>query len=35
MQKQTVYLVRVARGFAYISASDGIPMPFFCSVKAL
>ena len=29
MQPQMVYLTRVARGFAYVSAPDGITMPFF------
>ena len=28
------YLVRIARGFAYINTPDGITMPFSGSVKA-
>jgi len=34
MKQQMYYLVRIARGFAYVSAPDGITMPFFSSVKA-
>lgn len=33
--KQMRYLVRVARGFAYVFAPDGISLPFLASVKAL
>ncbi len=34
MKQQMRYLIRIARGFAYVSAPDGITMPFWDSVKA-
>ena len=34
MSEKQRYLVRVARGFAYVKASDGITMPFFGPVQA-